>query len=352
MSNKVYSPVVVENPIIPAIASSSVLYNCQSQENGASCKTSCYASEKNSCRSETKYVLSTNSSKNCAQSVNPNTYHSFKGRELVLQFENLQCTENDSNNIEKVKKTSKYSSALTLKAVKHRPFKKAVISKGIRSKKEKTNVCNSAKFVLKPSKLNRCVKAALNRSYTDSHTNPLNDSLEELKADKELSLYHDFSIACSKELETIEQASASSNESSLRPRSSSLPAAGASASHPNSSASPSPEKNGSPTATQNSTTRRSRRKHLSKCDTRVSNNDLNVDSPSNDQKVTSRGSKRRISPPEHSISSVQKSAENLEDERNKPRDNLDASIDRLADYLEDSILLPKKMSFMAEMMYT
>lgn len=31
---------------------------------------------------------------------------------------------------------------------------------------------------------------------------------------------------------------------------------------------------------------------------------------------------------------------------------LSQDIDRLADYLEESILLPKKMSYMAEMMYT
>jgi len=31
---------------------------------------------------------------------------------------------------------------------------------------------------------------------------------------------------------------------------------------------------------------------------------------------------------------------------------LTQDIDRLADYLEESVLLPKKMSYMAEMMYT
>lgn len=48
----------------------------------------------------------------------------------------------------------------------------------------------------------------------------------------------------------------------------------------------------------------------------------------------------------------QQSVGSVEDGRDKSHDNLDASIDRLADYLEDSILLPKKMSYMAEMMYT
>merc|ERR1712018_529804 len=158
------------------------------------------------CRSETKNI-NTNSSRSYAHSVNPHAYHSFKGRELVLQFENLQCTSDDSDTIDKTKKASpRHSSALTLKAVKNRPFKKAVISKGIRSKKEK-NIYNPAKFVLKPSKLNRCVKAALNRSYTDCYSNRSNNNMEDLKVDKELSLYHDFSIACSKELETIEQLS-------------------------------------------------------------------------------------------------------------------------------------------------
>merc|ERR1712061_824452 len=49
----------------------------------------------------------------------------------------------------------------------------------------------------------------------------------ESKVEKDLSIYHDFSEACSKELQTI-ALSSSSNESILRPRSSSLPAAGAS----------------------------------------------------------------------------------------------------------------------------
>jgi hypothetical protein len=49
---------------------------------------------------------------------------------------------------------------------------------------------------------------------------------------------------------------------------------------------------------------------------------------------------------------VQQSIATSENVKDKAHDTLDASIDRLADYLEDSILLPKKMSFMAEMMYT
>ena len=347
MSNKVCSPVVVENPIIPTIASSSALYHCRLHENNALCKSTCSFREKNFCR-----INAHPSAKNYAQSVNNNAYHSFNGRELVLQFENLQCTPDDKETTVKSKKsTPKYSSALTLKAVKNRPLKKAVISKGIRGRKYKINQSDPTKFVLQPSKLNRCVKTAFNRSYADSNSKPSSAS-QELKAEKELSLYHDFSIACSKELETIEQASVSSTESSLRPRSSSLPAAGASASHETSNTSTSAEGNGSPEPKQTSSNRRSRRKHLSKCDTRVSNNDLNEDSSSIDQRITCRGSKRRISPPEHSITSIQQSAEHLEDERDRSRDNLDASIDRLADYLEDSILLPKKMSFMAEMMYT
>lgn len=343
---------VVENPIIPAIASSSVLYNFQSHENGASCKPTCFSSEESSCRSETnKYSNAHASARNNYQPVNPSAYHSFNGRELVLQFENLQCTQDDDSNIEKVKKVSpKYSSALTLKAVKNRPLKKAVISKGVRSKKQRLR-SYPAKFVLKPSKLNRCVKAAFNRSYTECyHSNPSATTEADLKDEKELSLYHDFSIECSKELETIELASSALNECPLRPRSSSLPASGALASQPTSSPSISPGKNGSSESKQNSTTRRSRRKHLSKCDTKVSNNDLN--STINDQRVTSRANKRRKSPPEHSITNVQQSGESFEGDRDKSRDNLDASIDRLADYLEDSILLPKKMSFMAEMMYT
>lgn len=346
---------VVENPIIPAIASSSVLYNFQSLENGASCKPSCFSSEENSCRSENNKRFNAHASaRNNYQPVNPHAYHSFHGRELVLQFENLQCTPDDDSTVVKVKtKSPKYSSALTLKAVKNRPLKKAVISKSVKSEKQRIKQSYPAKFVLKPSKLNRCVKAAFSRSYIDCHhSSPSSNTQVDLKADKELSLYHDFSIECSKELETIELASSASNESPLRPRSSSLPASGASASLPTSSPSTLPGNNGSSESKQNSSTRRSRRKHLSKCDTKVSNNDLNMNNAANDQRVASRANKRRKSPPEHSLTNVQQSGERFEDDREKSRDNLDASIDRLADYLEDSILLPKKMSFMAEMMYT
>ena len=200
------------------------------------------------------------------------------------------------------------------------------------------------------------MKVAFNRSYTDFYRSlPSSDINAESKVDKELSVYHDFSAACSKELETIELTSSTSCESSLRPRSSSLPAAGASTLETTSnSPSTSPTKNGNVLEpAQHSSSRKSRRKHLSKGDLNVSKNDANDHSISSlEPRITSRANKRRKSPPDHSIIGHQHSVGRSKDGREKSHDNLDASIDRLADYLEDSILLPKKMSFMAEMMYT
>jgi len=357
MSNKVCSPVVVENPIIPAIASRTVLYNYQSQKPNSSFEPTCCSNDGNShpCRISTSTCSSsvTTSTNNHAHSVKPHTYHSFNGKELALQFEKLQCTPDDHDTKEKFKKSSaKYSSALSIKAVKHQPLKKVVISQT--SRRRQGNKSNTPKFVLKPSKLNRCVKAAFNRSYTDFYRSHPSDIQAECKAEKELSVYHDFSAACSKELETIELASSTSSESSLRPRSSSLPAAGASALVTSSnSPSASPNKNGNASElVQHSSTRRSRRKHLSKGELNVSKNDSNEHSiPSLEPRITSRANKRRKSPPGHSMGGFQQSVRCSKD-GDKSHDNLDASIDRLADYLEDSILLPKKMSFMAEMMYT
>ena len=357
MSNKVCSPVVVENPIIPAIASRTVLYNYQSQKPNSSFEPTCCSSDGNShpCRISTSTCSSslTTSTNNHAHSVKPHTYHSFNGKELALQFEKLQCTSDDHDTKEKFKKCSaKYSSALSIKAVKHQPLKKVVISQTSRRRQGKKS--NAPKFVLKPSKLNQCVKAAFNRSYTDFYRSHPSDIQAECKAEKELSVYHDFSAACSKELETIELASSTSCESSLRPRSSSLPAAGASALQTSSnSPSASPNKNGNASElVQHSSTRRSRRKHLSKGELNVSKNDSNEHSiPSLEPRITSRANKRRKSPPGHSMGGFHHSVRSSKD-GDKSHDNLDASIDRLADYLEDSILLPKKMSFMAEMMYT
>lgn len=360
MSNKVYSPVVVENPIIPAIASRTVLYNYQSQKSTSSFEPTCCSSDGNShpCRISTSTCSSSvnTSTINHAHSVKPHTYHSFNGKELALQFEKLQCTPNDHDTKEKFKKFSpKYSSSLTLKAVKHQPLKKVVISKTSRRRQQgNKSSTNTPKFVLKPSKLNRCVKAAFNRSYTDFYRSHPSDIQAECKAEKELSVYHDFSAACSKELETIELTSSTSGESSLRPRSSSLPAAGASALQTSSnSPSTSPSKNGNASElVQHSSTRRSRRKHLSKGELNVSKNDSNENSISSlEPRITSRANKRRKSPPGHSTIGFHQSVGSTKD-GDKSHDNLDASIDRLADYLEDSILLPKKMSFMAEMMYT
>jgi len=361
MSNKVYSPVVVENPIIPAISSHAVLFNYQSQKSTISGEPSCCSSEKNStCRVSTSTCSSVNTpSNNYAHPVKSHPYHNFNGKELALQFEKLHFASDDHDTKQKMKKFStKYSSALTLKAVKQRPLKRAVISKTDRGRQQGNKSSpNAPKFVLKPSKLNRCVKAAFSRSYTDFYRNiPLSDIQTDCKVEKELSVYHDFSEACSKELETIQWASSISNESLLRPRSSSLPATGASALESVSSISSftSPMKNcNASEVTQHSSARRSRRKHLSKADLQLSGNDTNENGVSSiETRVTTRANKRRKSPPGASMTCNQQSIDGLEDGREKPLDNLDASIDRLADYLEDSILLPKKMSFMAEMMYT
>jgi len=359
MSNKVCSPVVVENPIIPAIASRTLLYNYQAQKSNTSFENTCYTDDGNSptCRISTSTCSSSINTSSTIRSdpVKLRTYHSFNGKELALQFEKLQCTPDDHDTKQKFKKFNKHSSALTLKAVKHQPLKKAVISKTNRRRQGKKS-SNTNKFVLKPSKLNRCVKVAFNRSYTDFYRSlPSSDINAESKVDKELSVYHDFSAACSKELETIELTSSTSCESSLRPRSSSLPAAGASTLETTSNSPPtSPTKNGNVLEpAQHSSSRKSRRKHLSKGDLNVSKNDANDHSISSlEPRITSRANKRRKSPPDHSIIGLQHSVGRSKDGREKSHDNLDASIDRLADYLEDSILLPKKMSFMAEMMYT
>lgn len=363
MSNKVCSPVVVENPIIPAISSRTVRYNYQSQKSTTSLEPTCCSSDGNSppCRVSTSTCSSSvnTSTTNHAHLVKSHAYHSFNGKELTLQFEKLQCTPDDHDTKEKFKKFSaKYSSALTLKAVKHQPLKKAVISKANRRRQHcNKSSSNAPKFVLKPSKLNRCVKAAFNRSYTDFYrSQPSSDIQAECNAEKELSVYNDFSAACSKELETIALTSPTSSESTLRPRSSSLPAAGASALQTASSNSPSTslKMNGNASElVQHSSSRRSRRKHLSKGELNVSKNDSNEHSISSLQpRITPRANKRRKSPPVHSMIGFQQSVGSLKNGRDKSHDNLDASIDRLADYLEDSILLPKKMSFMAEMMYT
>jgi len=342
MSNKVYSPVVVENPIIPAISSHAVLFR-----------------ENSTCRVSTSACSSVNaSSNNYVHPVKSHTYHNFNGKELALQLDKLHFTSDDNDTKKHMNKGSTgYSSALTLKAVKQRPLKRAVHSKTNRGKQQgnKSSI-NAPKFVLKPSKLNRCVKTAFSRSYTDFYRNiPSSDIQTESKVEKELSVYHDFSEACSKELETIQWASSISNENLLRPRSSSLPAAGASALESVSSVSPStsPNKIGnSSDVTQHSSARRSRRKHQSKADLKPSRNDTNENSVPIETRGATRANKRRKSPPGASMSSIKHSIDSLEDERDKSHDNLDASIDRLADYLEDSILLPKKMSYMAEMMYT
>lgn len=348
MSNKICSPVVVENPIFPAITSHAISYNYEAQKPANALESICCSSKEKSasCRvSSSNYVSPASASlNNYTQPIVSHTYHSFNGKELELQFEKLQCSADDHDAKETTQKTSKYSSALTLKAVKHQPLKKAVISRSNRLRRG-TKSPNTSKFVLKPSKLNSCVKAAFNRSYSDFYRNGHSSDKIECKGEKELSVYHDFSTACSKELETIELASSINTENSLRPRSSSLPAAGSPVLEQPSSSSP-PTKNALELST-----RRSRRKHLSKGDQNQSNDRKNFSSSEN--KISTRANKRRKLPPETlSSSCAQQHTESSENEKAKVNDNLDASIDRLTDYLQESILLPKKMSFMAEMMYT
>lgn len=360
MSNKVCSPVVVENPIIPAIASHAVLFNYQAQKAANSLESACCSSKESSssCRISTSKCASSVSASlnNYTHPIASHSYHSFNGKELVLQFEKLQFTpeEHDAREVFP-KNATKYSSALTLRAVKHKPFKRAAISKT--NRRRGSTSPNASKFVLKPSKLNSCVKAAFNRSYTDFNRSRLSSDIQvECKAEKELSVYHDFSAACGKELESIELASSTSNENSLRPRSSSLPAAGTPALEQDSSSllSTSPTNGNAVELTQQLSARRSRRKHLSKGDQKASKNDVNKSEHSSlETRVTTRANKRRKSPPGTLMTNcVQQSIATSENVKDKAHDTLDASIDRLADYLEDSILLPKKMSFMAEMMYT
>ena len=357
MSNKVCSPVVVENPIIPAIASGSAIFNYQSQKQDISGDPSCCSNEiiPSSCRITTSTCSSVSTSSNSFSHAERNTrYHTFNGKELAVQFEKLQFSADDHEEKTKNKRfSSRYSSALTLSAVKNKPIKKAVISKTNRRHKGSKSSQNVSKFVLKPSKLNRSVKAAFSRSYTDFYQNPPSNIQTESKVEKDLSIYHDFSEACSKELQTI-ALSSSSNESTLRPRSSSLPAAGASmlkSGPPSSPPTSSKYDNNALDITAASSSRKSRRKHLSKGDLKPSINDGN-DNTSVETRGATRANKRRKSPPGSSATSFRLSIESTKNERGNSRDNLDASIDRLADYLEDSILLPKKMSYMAEMMYT
>lgn len=363
MANKICSPVVVENPIFPAIASHPVLYNCQGQTPANALDSGCCSIEKSasSCRVSTNQCKPSISSSlnDYKRPTPPKSYHSFNGKELELQFGKLQVTLEDDNDGKKTipKKASKHSSALTLRAVKHLPLKRASPSKRRRKKPGATKLPTTAsKFVLKPSKLSRCVKAAFNRSYTDFYRNrPLPDRQRLHSSEKELSVYHDFSTACCKELESIELDSTSSSDNSLRPRSSSLPAAG--------SPSISPEPSSPSTSTTNNenaldsaqkfSARRSRRKHLSKVDQKALKGDGNRADARPGETRGNRANKRRKSPlGSLATSSVQQSMQGLGNQTDNAQDNLDASIDRLADYLEDSILLPKKMSFMAEMMYT
>lgn len=361
MANKVCSPVVVENPIIPAITSHAVLYNCQGQSPGNALDSACCSIEEStsSCRvSTTKCKPSISSSRSNLKNVIPSkSYHSFNGRELTLQFEKLQVALEDDNDGKGtiLRKANKHSSALTLRAVKHHPLKKASTSKTRRKKPGATKPSTASKFVLKPSKLNRCVKAAFNRSYTDFYRNrPLKDPQRVDSSEKELSVYHDFSTACCKELETIQLGSSSFADSVLRPRSSSLPAAGSPSLSPTEPSLPPTNNENALEPAQPFSTRRSRRKHISKVDQKASNNDMNkVDVRSVETRGSNRANKRRKSPPASLItSSVQQTMQGLGNKNENAQDTLDASIDRLADYLEDSILLPKKMSFMAEMMYT
>lgn len=346
--------------MLPAIASHTVLYNYQAQTPNNALDSACCSIKETSpsCRISTSKCASSSRSslKHCTNPGISHTYHSFNGKELTLQFNQLQVTLDEHNIKETIPKNApKYSSALTLKAVKHQPLKRASISKKGRKSKGGNKSSAASKFVLKPSKLNRCVKAAFTRSYADFNRGRPSSDLK--KSEKDLSVYHEFSAACGKELETIALGTSTSVENTLRPRSSSLPAAGTPSLDSASSSLPSTSqtKNGNAEELANQvSTKRSRRKHLSKCDQKHSKNDINQnDVGLIDSRITSRANKRRKSPPRSSIPiSVQQSIGSSENKKDKAQDTLDASIDRLADYLEDSILLPKKMSFMAEMMYT
>lgn len=364
MSNK--TPVVVESPIIPAIAPHN-LYNCQANRqtsNDSPAAGYCSIDENSSCRgalsTSSKFAAGTSHS-SLNNYVIDSPYHSFNGKDLALSFDRLQlsfgvpeeqdnCSASSKVFHKNKRKIKKYSSALTLKAVKHVPLKKASPSKTKKAVTNSKQVGGSSgqiprtKFALKPSKLTQCVRAAFSRSYTDFHANTrtkTNQQRTVVKSDKDLSIYNEFSAACSKELDTIKLEGLSS-DTPLRPRSSSLPASPQSTASGTTS-SDSESKN--EVTQQQSSMRRSRRKHASKAEQK------GVTSAATEFRATNRANKRRKSPPGIESLEINRHVSNGGNEREN-QDTLDASIDRLADYLEDSILLPKKMSFMAEMMYT
>ena len=144
MSNK--TPVVVESPIIPAISPHNLLYNCQTKrQTSKDSSTAAYCSieENSSCRGalSTSSKLASGTSHACLDNyVTDLPYHTFNGRNLALSFDRLQLyfeapEEQDSCSAttkvfhKNKRKSKKYSSALTLKAVKHMPLKKASPSK-------------------------------------------------------------------------------------------------------------------------------------------------------------------------------------------------------------------------------
>ena len=155
MSNKVCSPVVVENPIFPAIASHAVLFNYQAQKPANPLESACCSSKESSssCRiSTSKCASSANVSlTNYTHPITTHPYYNFNGKELALQFENLQFTPDDHDAREMSSKNApKYSSALTLKAVKHQPLKRVAVSKTNRRTRG-TKPLNASKFCVKMS---------------------------------------------------------------------------------------------------------------------------------------------------------------------------------------------------------
>jgi hypothetical protein len=215
-------------------------------------------------------------------------------KELINQFEKMLQISSD---------TTTSSSKSTRKSISQ------MSPKGIVKRRKRGQQPRLRKsFSLRPSKLNVL---------------PVKQQPQPQQADN---AENNFSFdICSKELESIIQKSSESRSGSsnsiIRPRSSSMPS-----SYTSSNQQSTKEQQACVTFTKRKGENRVRR---------------------SDKKVTSKeknGVKRRNQDQSSSSSSCAQQARRNED--------VSQDIDRLTDYLEESILLPKKMSYMAEMMYT
>lgn len=165
---------------------------------------------------------------------------------------------------------------------------------------------------------------------------------------------------CSKELESIIQ-TAHNTTALIRPRSSSLPSSSSSSRKASSEPSPLPASADNYTKVNPGGLKSASSKVSNKCGTGINYESAKSCHFKSREKLGKRSRKAPRANLSDNATCDQLDHRNHHHQHHQStcaqqamlkREVLSQDVDRLADYLEDSILLPKKMSYMAEMMYT